>query len=195
MAQQQHNHRRHGDDLPEMIELEAEALRSLTDMVTEWVAGVVATPPRHLLDLGSGTGAGTFALLRRFPRARVTAVDSSPQMLARLEQRGVELGQSGRLAAIRADLDDALPAIDDVDLVWASSVVHHVSHPDRLLAQVATLLPAGGWFVVVEAEDVAWFLPDDFGIGRPGLERRCTSCSRSTAPHSCLTSAPTGVPG
>lgn len=156
-----------------MIELEAEALRDLTDTVTEWVAGAVATPPHHLVDLGSGTGAGTFALLQRFPCAQVTAVDSSPQMLASLERRGIELGHSGRLTAVRADLDDGLPALDDVDLVWASSAMHHLSHPDRLLARVAALLQAGGWFVVVEAEDVAWFLPDDLGIGRPGLERRC----------------------
>jgi SAM-dependent methyltransferase len=173
MAEHQQDQHPHWDDLTEMIELEAEALRDLTDTVTEWVAGTVATPPRHLLDLGSGTGAGTFALLRRFPDARVTAVDSSPQMLARLERLGLEQSHSSRLAVVRADLDDGLPRIDGVDLVWASSVVHHLNHPARLLAQVAALLPVGGWFVVVEAEDVPWFLPDDLGIGRPGLERRC----------------------
>lgn len=173
MAEHQQDQHPHWEDLTEMIEVEAEALRDLTDTVTEWVAGTVATPPRHLLDLGSGTGAGTFALLRRFPDARVTAVDSSPQMLARLEGLGLEQGHTGRLAVVQADLDDGLPTIDGVDLVWASSVVHHLNHPDRLLAQVAALLPVGGWFVVVEAEDVPWFLPDDLGIGRPGLERRC----------------------
>lgn len=159
--------------LPGIIELEAEALHDLTDNVTQWVAGLVATPPRHLLDVGSGTGAGTFALLRRFPDARLTAVDVSPQMLARLKRRGERLGQSGRLTTVLADLDDRLPAIDQVDLVWASSLLHHLSHPDRLLAQVAALLPPGGWCVAVEADDVAWFLPQDLGVGRPGLERRC----------------------
>lgn len=173
MEENQHNHHPHWGDLTQMIDLEAAALSDLTDTVTEWVAETVAIPPRHVLDLGSGTGAGTFALLRRFPSARVTAVDSSLQMLARLERRGLELGDCGQLAFVHADLDDGLPQIDGVDLVWASSVVHHLSHPDRLLAQVAALLPADGWFVVVEAEDVPWFLPDDLGIGRPGLERRC----------------------
>lgn len=123
--------------------------------------------------------------MRRFPSARLTAVDFSPQMLARLERRGDRLGQSERLAAVYADLDDGLPAIDEVDLVWASSLLHHLSHPDRLLAQVAALLPPGGWFVAVEAEDVAWFLPEDLGIGRPGLERRCHELlSEHRAAHS-----------
>ena len=174
MADHQHESFRDEDSpLPAVIELESEALRDLTDNVTQWVAGLVQTPPRHLLDLGSGTGAGTFALLRRFPDARVTAVDSSLQMLARLERRGERLGQSGRLTAVHADLDDRLPAIDQVDLVWASSLLHHLSHPDRMLSQVAALLPPGGWCIAVEADDVAWFLPQNLGVGRPGLERRC----------------------
>lgn len=159
--------------LPGLIELEAEALCDLTDNVTQWVSGLVARSPRHLLDVGCGTGAATFALLKRFPDARLTALDSSPQMLARLERRGERLGQGGRLTAVHADLDDRLPAVDQVDLTWASSVLHHLSHPDRLLTQVAALLPPGGWCVAVEADDVAWFLPEDLGFGRPGLEQRC----------------------
>lgn len=174
VAEHQHDQSWHGDSpLPEIIELEAEALRDLTDTLTQWVAELLETPPRHLLDLGSGTGAGTFALMRRFPNARLTAVDSSPQMLQRLERRGDQLGQSARLDVVQADLDDELPAIDKVDLMWASSLLHHLSYPDRLFARAAALLPPGGWFVAVEAEDVAWFLPEDLGMGRPGLEGRC----------------------
>lgn len=133
-----------GHDLSSLIELEAEALRELTDAVPTWVAQVVVTPPRYVRDLGRRTGAGTFALLRRFPQARVTVVDSSPQMLARLQRRAAELGHTGLVAVVRADLDEGLPAVDDSDLVWASSTARHLGDPDRLLAQVAQLRPAGG---------------------------------------------------
>src|ERR671936_2987539 len=42
----------------------------------------IDTPPRRALDLGTGTGAGAFAIARRFPEADVVGVDLSPGMLA-----------------------------------------------------------------------------------------------------------------
>lgn len=166
-------HQHDQPDLPEILTLEAETLAAFTAEQALWVAQTVGAPPHHVADLGSGTGAGTFALMDRFPNARVTAVDSSPAMLERLAGRAADLGRGDRLTTVRADLDAGLPPLQGVDLVWASSAVHHLGDPDRLIAEVAALLPAGGWFVVVEAEDVPWFLPDEIGTGRPGLEKRC----------------------
>lgn len=71
------------------------------------------------------------------------------------------------------DLNDGLPAIDGVDLAWASSSLHHLENPAALIGQVGQALPPGGWFVVVETDDVPWVLPQDLGIGRPGMEARC----------------------
>jgi SAM-dependent methyltransferase len=38
--------------------------------------------PKHVLDLGTGTGRAAFLLARRYPQAEVTGVDLAPDMLA-----------------------------------------------------------------------------------------------------------------
>src|SRR5919112_3377343 len=45
------------------------------------------TPPRRILELGTGTGAGALMLARRFPAAEVAAVDLSEPMIRQAEQK------------------------------------------------------------------------------------------------------------
>lgn len=168
----------------EFLDLEAQALQEFTHTLMAWIRETVTTPPQHILDLGSGTGAGTFQLLDCFPAAQATAVDSSAQLTERLQQRAATAGQADRLQTVEADLNDGLQSIAGFDFVWASSSLHHLKNPDRLLAEIAQALPADGWFVIVESEDVPWFLPTDIGIGRAGLESRCHELlSRRHAEH------------
>ncbi|WP_338119989.1 methyltransferase [Streptomyces scopuliridis] len=70
-------------------------------------------------------------------------------------------------------LDAEWPALDTVDLVWASASLHHMADPDRALAQVSAALRPGGLLAVAEMDSFPRFLPDDLGLGRPGLEARC----------------------
>lgn len=117
---------------------------------------------RSVVDLGAGTGAGSRALRRRYPDAAVTCVDNDPPMLELLRGQG--------FAVIEADLDDGFPALSGssigadagaetpVDLVWASSSLHHVAHPARLLSGVRRALAPGGVLVVVELAALPRFL-------------------------------------
>ncbi|MGW2281184.1 class I SAM-dependent methyltransferase [Streptomyces sp. NPDC001770] len=184
--------------LTEMLDLDAEVLHEHLDELTGWIqelsggtaggaeaaerapgAADAAEAPQEpggrrprVLDLGSGTGAGTFALLQRFPDAEVTAVDASPEMAARLAEKAAARGVADRVRTVVADLDtEALPA-GPYDLVWASASLHHMADPGRVLAQVREVLRPGGLMVAVELEGFPRFLPDDLGIGRPGLEER-----------------------
>ncbi|MFE4228827.1 class I SAM-dependent methyltransferase [Arthrobacter sp. NPDC056886] len=80
---------------------------------------------------------------------------------------------------IEADLDDGFPTLSGssltadavlVDLVWASSSLHHVTHPAQLLSGVRQVLSPGGVLVVVELAALPRFL------GHPRdalLEQRC----------------------
>src|SRR3954466_5081725 len=62
----QHAHHQHGDGgEAEILDLDAEVLAEHTASITAWLP--LQTDPRHIVDLGCGTGAGTFALLDRFP--------------------------------------------------------------------------------------------------------------------------------
>ena len=162
----------HDHDQAEILDLDAEVLAEHIASITAWLP--VETSPRHIVDLGCGTGAGTLALLARFPEAEVTAVDSSVGHLRRLREKAASKGAAGRVHTVEADLDAAgWPELGTPELAWASASLHHLADPGRTLHQVHDMLPAGGLFAVVELASFPRFLPDDAPEDRPGLEQRC----------------------
>jgi SAM-dependent methyltransferase len=168
-----HDHRPEHDaeGQAEILDLDAEVLAEHTASITAWLP--VETSPRRIVDLGSGTGAGTLALLARFPEAEVTAVDSSAGHLRRLREKAGATGVADRVRIVQADLDADWPDLGTPDLVWASASVHHMADPDRTLRKVHRILAPGGLFAVVELAGFPRFLPEDAPEDRPGLEERC----------------------
>jgi SAM-dependent methyltransferase len=160
--------------MAEMLDLDAEVLHSYLSEVIAWVHELAADlPVRRILDVGTGTGTGALALARRFEAADVTALDVSAPLLDRLRDKARDLGVADRIRTVQADLDAAWPAVGAVDLVWASSSLHHMADPDRALTEVFAAMRPGGLLVVAEIASFPRFLPDDLGLGRPGLEARC----------------------
>jgi len=169
MPHHHHHHDHHGDDHPdlaELLDLDAEVLHEYLSEVTGWVHGWAADRPvRRILDLGTGTGVGALALVQRFDGADVIALDVDAQMLDRVGEKARALGVADRIRTVQADLDVAWPAIDPVDLVWASNSLHHVADPDRVLADVLAVLRPGGLLALVEMSAFPRFLPDGLGSG------------------------------
>ena len=157
-----------------MLDLDAEVLGSYLGEVTEWVGRHAPKTPRTILDLGAGTGTGSLALAHRFPTAEVIALDSSSVMLERIRTRAHAQDLASRVRPLQADLDGTWPQeLRAVDIAWAASSLHHVADPDRVLRDIHAALTPGGLLAVVEMDDLPSFLPDDIGLGRPGLESRC----------------------
>lgn len=172
----EHHHHHHAAtsaddaDMAELLDLDAEVLHGYLTDVTAWVREHVVDEPRRILDVGAGTGTGTLALAARFPDARVTAVDASAAFLHRLADKAAGLGIADRVETVAADLDAGWPAIEPVDLVWASMSLHHMADPDRVLKDVLATLRPGGLLAVAEMDVFPRFLPADVGNG---LESRC----------------------
>jgi SAM-dependent methyltransferase len=162
-------------DQAELLDLDAEVLAEHIASIIAWLP--VEASPRQIVDLGAGTGVGTFALLTRFPAAHVTAVDSSAAHLHRLSHKARANEVDDRVRTVRADLDAAWPDLGLPDLVWASAAMHHMADPARVLRQVHDLLAPGGLFAVVELAGFPRFLPADAPADRPGLEERCHAAS------------------
>ncbi|WP_432103630.1 class I SAM-dependent methyltransferase [Streptomyces sp. bgisy091] len=176
-----HGHDHHADDavrddeLAEMLDLDAALFAPYIESVTTRIAHLAGGggDVRHVVDLGSGTGTGTFALLERFPRATVTPVDSSPTMLARLVEAARAKGLGDRVRPLEADAGAGLAGVEDADLVWASASLHHVDDPAAALAGARAALRPGGLLAVAELDGLPRFLPDAGEEGGPGLEARC----------------------
>lgn len=100
---------------------------------------------KDVLEIGCGLGSHTELLASA--GARVTSVD--------LTERAVETTRR-RLAlrALQADVRQAdaerLPVADEsFDLVWSWGVIHHSSHPERIMAEVHRVLRPGGRFMAM----------------------------------------------
>jgi malonyl-CoA O-methyltransferase len=93
--------------------------------------------PRRALDLGTGTGAGAFAIARRFPQVEVVGLDLAEQMVERARSKvPAELS-----ARVRFEVGDAsrLPHDDEsFDLVAHANMFPFFDELDRVLAR-------GGW--------------------------------------------------
>ncbi|MFJ8861331.1 class I SAM-dependent methyltransferase [Streptomyces sp. NPDC102451] len=170
-----HDHADTGQDdvLAEVLDLDAAVFAPYLTALTGRIAELAGDGVTQVVDLGAGTGAGTFALLERFPRARVTAVDSSPAMLARLVEAARAKGLGDRVDTLETDAGAGLAGLGDADLVWASASLHHVDDPAAALTGVRAALRPGGLLAVAELDGMPRFLPDDAVAGRPGLEARC----------------------
>ncbi|MFE2515804.1 class I SAM-dependent methyltransferase [Streptomyces mirabilis] len=167
-----HEHEHDTGDQAEILDLDAEVLAEHLASITAWLP--IGTSPRRIVDLGCGTGAGTLALLERFPEAELTAVDLSAAHLNRLREKAAAAGAADRVRIVRADLDATVwPELGTPELIWASASMHHMPDPDRTLRQVHDLLAPGGLFAVVELAGFPRFLPEDAPEDAPGLEGRC----------------------
>ena len=182
MTSTQHHHHHAPDGQAEILDLDAEVLAEQLASITAWLP--VRSAPRRIVDLGAGTGAGTFALLERFPDAHVTAVDSSVDHLQRVREKACRAGVGDRVETVQADLDAEWPDLGTPDLVWASASLHHVADPGRALGEIRRLLAPGGLLAVVELAGLPRFLPDDAPADGPGLEARChAAADRRAAEH------------
>ncbi len=113
----------------------------------------------RLLEVGSGVGAQTEILLRRFPELHATCVDfSQPQLDAARANLGRMSWLEGRYALQQADAID-LPfdprSFDSAFLCW---VLEHVPSPARVLSEVRRVLSPGSAVYVTEVMNASFLL-------------------------------------
>lgn len=90
----------------------------------------VETPPRRILDLGTGTGAGARAMAKRWPDAEILGVDASKGMIAEARSRAsskrerYEIGDASKLGVADGAFDlvamvNMIPFYDELARVTA----------------------------------------------------------------------------
>lgn len=109
----------------------------------ELLTRIDAAAPEVVVDLGCGEGALTASLAERWPGARVTGVDSSPEMLAAAAAYAVP----GRVDFSIGDVRDWQPD-GPVDVLVSNAVLHWVPGHERLLTRWAGWLAPGGRLAV-----------------------------------------------
>lgn len=174
-------------------EREGELLLGFVTDSGHWLSelrGPGAPPVRRVLDIGSGPGVGTCELARLFTDAQVVAVDGSPAMLEHAARRAAAHGLDHRIATHLAELPDGLEGLGGADVIWASMSLHHVGDEVEALRLLRGLLAPAGWIVIAEVAAPMRVLPDDVGVGRPGLADRLAQ-----AESTWFASMRAGLPG
>jgi malonyl-CoA O-methyltransferase len=100
--------------------------------------------PERVLDAGCGTGVDVEALLRRFRKARVLALDFALPMLQRARRRG---GWRRRPICLCGDLEHLPLAAGSLDLVYSNLALQWANDLKQAFAEARRVLRPGGLFL------------------------------------------------
>ncbi|HEX2756711.1 MAG TPA: class I SAM-dependent methyltransferase [Candidatus Limnocylindrales bacterium] len=117
--------------------------------ILDEVADAIEAGATSVLDVGTGTGTLAIAILRRWPRVRVTAIDGSGGMIAMAtaeSDRSLTAAQRDRLELRVAFADDLGLGDGSIDVAVSSFVLQLVPNRFRALREAHRVLRPGGVF-------------------------------------------------
>lgn len=124
---------------------------------TDFLASCISKP-KHILDLGAGTGLLSSFWYNHFPKSEYVLVDIADEMLKIARER---FDEAENVLFQILDYTNALPSLD-FDLIISALSIHHLegTQKENLFKQVYDKLPDGGMFVNY----------DQFSGGTPNMD-------------------------
>lgn len=114
---------------------------------------------KKIIEVGSGVGAQTEILLRRFPRLHVTGIDLNDKQLESAKKfLATQPGVQGRYEFHKMSADDLkfeAATFEGAFLCW---ILEHVPNPAQVLSEVRRVLRPGAEIVVTEVMNSSFFL-------------------------------------
>ena len=127
----------HAWDAGQYLRFADERTRPAHDLV----ARIEVDAPHHIVDLGCGPGNSTAVLRQRWPKAAITGLDTSAELLeaARRNHPGIDF--------VRGDIAEWAPR-EPLDLVFANAALQWVPDHRRLLPRLFAAVAPGGALAV-----------------------------------------------
>lgn len=120
--------------------------------IIPWLDSLGGLEGRHVLEIGSGTGASTLAMAEQGARVEAVDIDGPSLEIAELRCRLHGLESQVRVSiANAADLPESLARPASYDLVVFYASLEHMTHEERLSAIATTwplVKPGGHWCIV-----------------------------------------------
>ncbi|MCR5222654.1 MAG: class I SAM-dependent methyltransferase [Lachnospiraceae bacterium] len=109
--------------------------------------------PQEIVEIGCGGGRNAGELLKRYPSARLTAVDYSEISVEKAIGYNAEAIKNGRCRVMQGDVSALALPEETYDLATAFETIYFWPGLDRCFAQVAKVLKPGGVFMIVNESD------------------------------------------
>ena len=109
--------------------------------------------PVEVADLGCGGGRNAGELLKKYPKAHVTAVDYSDLSVAKATEYNRDMIEAGRCTVLQGDVSDLKLPEEKYDLATAFETIYFWPGLEKCFGQVAKVLKKDGYFMICNESD------------------------------------------
>lgn len=122
--------------------------------IADWAMSLLNIPePLEIAELGCGNGRDAGELLKKYPSSKLTAVDYSPLSVEKTKINNAKMLQADRMTVIEGDVSDLKLEAGKFDLATAFETIYFWPELEKCFGQVAKILKAGGYFMIVSESD------------------------------------------
>ena len=112
-----------------------------------------AITPSNAVDLGCGGGRNAGELLKKYPKAHVTAIDYSDLSVEKAKSYNQDMIAAGRCTVQQGDVSNLKLPAEAFDLATAFETVYFWPGLEKCFSQVAKVLRPGGYFMICNESD------------------------------------------
>ncbi|MBP5332022.1 MAG: class I SAM-dependent methyltransferase [Lachnospiraceae bacterium] len=109
--------------------------------------------PEEIVEIGCGGGRNAGELLKKYPAAKVTAIDYSEVSVGKATAYNSEAIKNGRCTVQQGDVSALALPEEKYDLATAFETIYFWPGLEKCFAQVAKVLKPGGIFMIVNESD------------------------------------------
>ena len=122
--------------------------------LADWgFAHLPALTPERAADLGCGGGRNAGEILKKYPKAHVTAVDYSALSVEKAKAYNRAMIAAGRCEVLQGDVSDLRLPAETFDLATAFETVYFWPGLEKCFGQAAKILKPGGVFMICNESD------------------------------------------
>ena len=122
--------------------------------MADWgLSHLTTIAPEEIVELGCGGGRNAGELLKKYPSAKVTAIDYSEVSVGIATEYNAEAIKSGRCTVRQGDVSALTLPEGKYDLATAFETIYFWPGLEKCFAQVAKVLKPGGVFMIVNESD------------------------------------------
>ncbi|MCR4818517.1 MAG: class I SAM-dependent methyltransferase [Fretibacterium sp.] len=109
--------------------------------------------PEEMLEIGCGGGRNAGELMKKYPSARITAIDYSEVSVAKAAEYNKSGIESGRCAVRQGDVSNLDLPEKEYDLATAFETIYFWPGLEKCFTEVFNVLKPGGVFMIVNESD------------------------------------------